>query len=775
MEFMEIKRDIRKIAELGIGAIAIFTLTLAGCGGGGGGSSAVNTNSSPGTGPALVVYPGLGKFTDGATVRVKDKLGNLLDTRLIINGVATLYPNSSAYPLLIEAGINGDTYYDEKLQVLQTITGVSVNSGAIRALVPFSTVSQVGVTTVTEIAAGGLVNSTTGIPNANITPASAVGANATVGQIFGVPDPLLPPTLVSSAAEVNALTNSTSANAYAVILAGLAGTATGGSNAQGVATSLSTTLNASTDTTTISAAITRLQRVLSTLASNNPTDAISTASTAVSNAIPAVPTSGTLSTIAATVSAAAQAASSLTPASVITIAQNAASTTAAGNTFNTGAAVYAAPMVANSKTLLTSLHNNFIMQASGVQADLNNITSPFQEAQNFALFLYQGANLASSGTLSKSITINNYPCKLTALTSGTATVVCQWAHNNGSAASTLHQLTITGPNIPSNLVPLGTYTWSDTLVDYLTLITAGTSSPSKTGVTPATGNVVGANLTGSPTYTLNGDIQPGEGITATHSLTTLTGLVVTETLNTSSNTLTSGMTGTIAEKLGTSTVDSVTLLANSQLVQNATDTTPISANLVLKASTQNYSFDGTIVMSNFKQDYSFYRTNTNLGWNPGTVAFTGSVSGISANLALGKFLTTTGAGLTVTSDRTKFDPTQALSALNYMTESGALLADITSGTTTNHLNLSFTSGTSATTYQTITSTLTYSDSANNNTVTLNETGTIAGTANVTIGLGTNNSGSAMYSSTTPTVASTPVGTVSASIVTFTDNTTMSLK
>jgi len=35
MEFLGIKRDIRKVAELGIGAIALGTLILAGCGGGG--------------------------------------------------------------------------------------------------------------------------------------------------------------------------------------------------------------------------------------------------------------------------------------------------------------------------------------------------------------------------------------------------------------------------------------------------------------------------------------------------------------------------------------------------------------------------------------------------------------------------------------------------------------------------------------------------------------------------------------------------------------------
>jgi len=46
MEFMKIKGDMRKFAELGVGAIAISTLILAGCGGGGGGSSSAPPGGS---------------------------------------------------------------------------------------------------------------------------------------------------------------------------------------------------------------------------------------------------------------------------------------------------------------------------------------------------------------------------------------------------------------------------------------------------------------------------------------------------------------------------------------------------------------------------------------------------------------------------------------------------------------------------------------------------------------------------------------------------------
>ena len=151
---MEIKRGIRKLAELGIGAIAIITLILAGCGGGGG-IAALSPASD-----VISVVALLGQFGQGATVRVRDRNYNLLDSKKIdaTGKVQLSVPTNAATPLLIEAGVNGDTYFDEKTGLIQTISGVGANAGAIRAFVPSTAVSQVGVTTITEIAAGGLVD-----------------------------------------------------------------------------------------------------------------------------------------------------------------------------------------------------------------------------------------------------------------------------------------------------------------------------------------------------------------------------------------------------------------------------------------------------------------------------------------------------------------------------------------------------------------------------------------------------------------------------------------
>ena len=791
---MRIKRDIRKIAELGIGIIAVTTLVLAGCGGGGGGSSAGGTPAATvGNGTALQVVPSLGQFKDGATVRVKDYQGNLLDTRTIVGGVANLYPNNTMtanYPLQIEAGTTGDQYFDEKSGTYQTISGVA----AIRAIVPFQITSQVvGVTPLTEIAAAGLIDPTTGNLPAGITQAAAqassVGANAAVGSLFGVANPLAAPVLVSTVAGVNNLTD-----AYAIVLAGLANTAAAGSNAQSVATALSTSFNGTgASTSAISKAITSLQNTLKAMAANAPSGtSLSTVAATVGTALPPPPTAK-LSDLSAGIATIAQNAissgSTVDSTAIMNIAQTQAAAVAsavangtsvsnavASATTNGAAAVTAAPMVTSAKALLKTVRADFVMQASGVQADMNSIISPFQEAQNFALFLYQGSMLASNGTFTatantqifKSVTVNGWPCVLMSVTSGTGTVVCQWPNNNGSAASTIHQLTITGPNVAAStggldLTPQGNYTWSDTIVPSITLLNSSVLGTTVSGVTPATGTAVGSTTN----VTLNGNILPGEGPTSTHSLTTFTSLAVTETVNVAANTNTFAMTGSIAEMSGTTSVDSITLSTGSNMVQNASKYTTVSANLVTQAKTQNYEFDGTVALSNFAPDMSS-TTNPNPSYNAGTISFTGSITGLNGNAALGKFLTTTGTGLAITSDRTKYDPSQALSSTNFPAETGTFAGTITDGTVTDSLAMTF-----STTNNTVSTTLVATDTTSKNSITVVENGTITGTAAVTVNLGANTTGKVSYSNASTSL--TQIGTISGGVVTFTtDNSTAPL-
>jgi len=266
---------------------------------------------------------------------------------------------------------------------------------------------------------------------------------------------------------------------------------------------------------------------------------------------------------------------------------------------------------------------------------------------------------------------------------------------------------------------------------------------------------------------LNGSILPGEGITSTHTQTTITNLVVTESQNAAATINTFGITGAVAQMNGSSTIDSVTLAKGTLLAQDANTGATISATVVAQATTPNYSFNGTLSLPTYVQQ------KNSSTWNPSTITFTGSVS----STALGTFLNTgTNGALTVNSVWASYDPTQAISATNFPTESGLFTGNIINGTSTYGVNLTFASGTTGTTYSTITSNVTVTDSSNN-AVTLSETGTTSGLATTAATLGTNNSGTVSYANAvaTPPVTSTQIGTVTGGVVTFNDLSTLSLK
>ncbi|MFA6015702.1 MAG: IPT/TIG domain-containing protein [Gallionellaceae bacterium] len=268
---MQIKPFIRKASEIGVGLTAIATLVLAGCGGGGGGSSGGSSSTAMTT---LSVSPSLGRFAQGAHVRIKDRNGAQIGSGFVnASGVAAIdVPTSSQAPLLVEAGLTDDQYYDE-IQGWQTISGIS--GVGVRALVPDHTVaSQVGVTALTEIAVGSLVDAS-GVVPAGVTAASAVGANATVAQSFGVTDLLAPPKLVGSKADLNGL-GTTDADKYALKLAALANMAGTGEGALQVAHRLRNDLNLTNPASGIAATINAMNTALGTIPSA-PINAQSTA------------------------------------------------------------------------------------------------------------------------------------------------------------------------------------------------------------------------------------------------------------------------------------------------------------------------------------------------------------------------------------------------------------------------------------------------------------------------------------------------------------------
>jgi len=733
MEFLGIKRDIRKVAELGIGAVALGTLILAGCGGGGGGGSSSTPPAVATTSTQITAFKGM--FTTGVAT-VYDATGATIATGNIASGVGSVtYPNTVTYPLVVSVSgvyLNDVTNLPESTTV--PLLGFVASSAVAAA------VSGVPVTAITNLAVA-QIQQTAGsltVPHASnpITVSNVTTALTNAGTQFGIPATAIP------SFDANGLAK----DGNTVALAGLAQAL----NSQNPGTNLSTALN------NLAASYANPASSVSAVTAILPKLSLGITYIQTFNASPQLPP-----TAAAAVQTAINSLISNPPPAITPIAVVPSSTAA---------------QIATSTTLLSSLHTDFILQASGVQADLNNILSPFQEAQNFELFLSQGMSLASNGTAaytSRSY-VNGYPCVLMSLSgpagaaTSTGTVVCQWSGNYAGISPTIHQLTISGPNNTSagvyTLTPIGHYTWSDTLVPTASLSISGASSVSATGVTPATGTVDGT----AAGVTLNGSILPGEGITSTHTLTNITNLVVTESQNAAATINTFGITAdAVAQMNGSVPIDSITLLKGTQLVQVASTGSTISATVVAQATTPNYSFNGTLSLPTYAQQ------KNSSTWNPSTITFTGSVS----SAALGTFLNTgSNGGLTVNSNWANYDPTQALSATNFPSENGSFTGNIINGTSTYGVNLTFASGTTGTTYSTITSSVTVTDSGNN-AVTMSETGTTTGLATTAATLGTNSSGTVSYanSAANPPVASTQVGTISGGVITFTDLSTLSLK
>lgn len=229
---MKIKSNIRKIAELGIGAIAITTLILAGCGGGGG-SSALSTG--------LSIAASLGQFSQGTTIRVTGANKQTSTNTVGADGKAKVTIDGLTAPLLVEVLPDSNktiSFYDEKAGKIVSSVLSTTNTPAIRALVPdisAAVTAGVGVTALTEIAVGTLVDNTGALP-ATISIASAIGANKVVADNYAVSDVLLPPTLIASGVTISTAT--APADVYALKLAALANMAAPGVNALGVTQAL---------------------------------------------------------------------------------------------------------------------------------------------------------------------------------------------------------------------------------------------------------------------------------------------------------------------------------------------------------------------------------------------------------------------------------------------------------------------------------------------------------------------------------------------------------
>ena len=250
MEISKIKHSIRKIAELGVGAIAIATLALAGCGGGGG--------SLGGAGTFISVAALLGQFQTGTQINVIDASGVPATGVVDSTGKATVQLTGLHSPLLVSVlpapnSNNTIYFYDEKLGPQSAV--LPTGTAAIRALVPngpaAGTTLSVGVTPLTEMAVGYLVQNhaitSSGSLAASATPALATAAANAVGSIFGMSASavLSAPTIIG-ASNVQVTDLASPANQYALKLAALANMATTGNNALTVSQALTNSFQTGT-------------------------------------------------------------------------------------------------------------------------------------------------------------------------------------------------------------------------------------------------------------------------------------------------------------------------------------------------------------------------------------------------------------------------------------------------------------------------------------------------------------------------------------------------
>jgi hypothetical protein len=752
---MNIKGNIRKFAEMGIGLTAITVLLLAGCGGGGGSSSVGTTTTN--------ITPFKGMFSKG-NVKIYDREGKLVqlsgDDTIHANGVASVtYPSDVKYPLVVS--VSG-TYLNEVTGASE-VTGTPLRSFVADATTAAAT-SGVPVTAVTAMAVAQLEKavgaSLDQLHTAAIVSADATNAISAVVNQLGISN-----TVPSFDPATGKATNSNT-----VALAALARVADSQPGTADLATKL---------------------QALALSWANNP-------ASSVAQIMPNLQTN-------------------LTAAIANDKAPNVTAPTIVPKDTGMGTIIpnSVATQIGQAKTLLTSLRTNvnllanssntgFIQnQASAVQADFQTIQKGYMTWDLFMRASQRGANMLLSGAAANTTSVQwngDFICIVV-----TSKTIVKCAYRQQTATGVLKefgvQLTDTTPN--SAATATHTYNWTEAVCNDPTL---GANLGNCSGYTtnPQSGTVTATNpgnsIAGWTDFHFSGNIQPMYQPTAPSATQlTSTAIDITATSATSGANVTHNMTGTLT----TGSIFSVALLSGTTAVNVTSPNgwgTPVSGILKIQAKTSKYQLDGTLDMSNFAMDASTYTT-----WScvatcglttvsspspyPKNATFIGSISGIGTNVSLGQFMT---GAFTTTMDRTPvpasnylgFDVNQPISPSNYpRAESGSFVGTIVNRTVspamTYTVNVTAAKGTTGVTYNNTNITMTYTDPSNN---TVTVTGTDYNGLSPTIGTATMGgitiTGNNVYAGTPTTVTAgtaTLIGTISGPTMNFIDGTLASLQ
>lgn len=804
---MELKTKIRKSAELGVSMTIIATL-LAACGGGGGGTAAVTADNA-----TINVTPALGRFENGATVIIKDKSGRECNRATTANWLAavTINKNTCTPPLIVQAGINGNRYWDEKFNDFRTISGVGIH-----AVLPDATRTSVGVTALTEIAAAGLINAS-GVVTANA--AAVTAQNVAIANLISngnVPDPLAVPMAASSGVQAT--------DTYGAVLASLANLAAAGKTALDVARDLAADiaygdwdgLASDRAVATPGASIFSASMVAATTAASG---VINAASAPVLSFASYVPQTNIASAVEATASAVA-ATGGVTPI------------TAAKNLFTS---------LRTSLELLTNPAQTgfFDTQLKTARDDLTNTVMPQYQSTLDKVGLVDDAISLLDDLKANGITgipecsfIYGY-CKMTdpanVLNTLVQSITYGWG-NNGPTQTICTTSNPTTTQFVSGSLPVGIVAKCRSEIDQRSWSMNGyTSYWFKVDVTPAANSYTYTSWTTTYSYSFNG--QGGLTLNSQTNSANYTGTasVANTTSGVPSSIAVSGqlaadgvshaydqvslsmvrtypsgtaptgaqtgfalakydLTGSIAAHPATgAALGTIALLTGSSFstLEDANGMSPTTQaasylgqtmTAVLQAKTTNTQLDGTATASSFKCDLSGFSCN------PANMSFTGSMTNL-ATAGVGKFAEGT---VTVTRDFTAHDVTRPLSSSNFVKDTANFSGTVTNRTVTPAAVYQVTLNGDRTAYNKQTVAFIYKDPSN--TVTVDATvdnasnapyamnvksGAIIGVLSKTVGTGTNGLTGDVYVGTTDPI--NKIGTLTGSTINYTDGTFTSLQ